>query len=300
MSEPADRRGLALAAGSYALWGLFPVYFHRVAQVPPLQVLMHRIVWSLLFMTVLLFAMGRWRLVLQAAARPRVLAAAAGSALLLSVNWYLYIWAVGQGRVVDASLGYFIVPLANVLLGWCVLKEPLRRGQWLAVGLAALAVLWMTLQGNGFPWVGVALAATFGWYGLARKTAQVGAIEGLALETAVLAPLAAAGLAWTVTTQTDAYLHADNALRGWLMAAGPITAIPLILFAAGARRIPLSLLGLLQYLAPSLQCLVGIWAYHEPFDATRRTGFALIWLALAVYSVEGLLVARPRNPTAHA
>jgi chloramphenicol-sensitive protein RarD len=216
------------------------------------------------------------------------------SAALLSGNWFLYIWAVTRGHVIDASLGYFINPLVNIVLGFGLLRERLRAAQWLAVAIAALGVLWLTWQGHHFPWIAVVLALTFGFYGLMRKVAALGPLEGLSLETVLLFPLAAAYLVWTALIGNNAFLRADSALRLVLIAAGPITAIPLLLFAAGARLIRLSTLGLLQFIAPTLQLVLGIWMFHEPFGGARIWGFVIIWAALAVYCAEGLL--RNRRP----
>jgi chloramphenicol-sensitive protein RarD len=190
--------------------------------------------------------------------------------------------------VVDASLGYFINPLFNVLLGYVVLRERLRAFQWSAIGLAGCGVLWLTWHGGQLPWVALALAFTFGLYGLLRKTASLGALEGLTLETLVLFPVAAAYVLYLTAQGQNSFIGATPSIQLLLAAAGPITAVPLLLFAAGARRIPLSLLGLLQYIGPTLQLLIGVWVYNEAFGSTRLVGFALIWSALALYSAEGL------------
>jgi chloramphenicol-sensitive protein RarD len=218
-----------------------------------------------------------------------VLGAFAISALLLSGNWLTYIWSVTHGHVVDASLGYFITPLVNVLLGYTVLKERLRPVQWAAVALAAVGVLWLAVLGGAFPWIAIVLALSFGGYGLMRKMAPLGALEGLALETMLLAPIAFVMLALYVGQGTSSFPNESSLVNTLLVGIGPITAIPLLLFAAGARRIPLSTLGLLQYLAPSIQFMLGIWIFHEPFSGARMVGFCLIWLALIVYTAEGLL-----------
>jgi len=280
--------GLLYAAAAYTVWGLFPMYFKAVQSVPPLQILMHRVVWSLIFLAIVLTARHHWGWLGRALRDRKILGGFALSALLLSLNWFVYIWAVNQGRVVDASLGYFITPLVNVMLGFVLLGERLRPIQWSAVGLAAAGVAWLAWQSGGLPWVALLLAATFGAYGLLRKTARLGAMEGLTLETLLMLPAAGVYLAWQSSAGNNAFSGAPLSTQLLLAAAGPITAIPLLMFAAGARRIPMSLLGLLQYIAPSLQFLLGVALYHEPFSGARLAGFALIWGGLAVYSLEGL------------
>ena len=281
-------RGIAYAAAAYLLWGVFPIYFKALQHVAPLEILGHRIVWSLAVCVALLLALRRLQWLAELRRQPRVLAWFAASSVLVAANWFVYIWAVNAGRVVDASLGYFINPLVNVLIGAAFLHERLRRTQWIAVGIAAAGVAWLTWQAGAVPWIGLVLALTFGVYGLLRKTAALGAIEGLSLETLLLTPVAAAYLLWLAHGGHGGFAGGDAATRLLLAAAGPVTAVPLLLFAAGARRIPFSTLGLLQYLGPSLQLLIGVWLYHEPF-AERAPGYVLIWIALAIFSVEGLL-----------
>ncbi len=210
------------------------------------------------------------------------------SATLLSANWFIYIWAVNNGHVIDASLGYFINPLVNIMFGYLLLKEKLRPGQWAAIGLAAAGVAWLGWQSGHMPWIALVLAASFGAYGLMRKTAALGPLEGLSFETMLLFPLALGYVIWLSLHGQNAFLNTDSgATRALLVAAGPITAIPLLLFAAGARRIPLSVLGLLQYISPTMQFLLGVWLFHEVFTGVRLVGFALIWSALALYAAEG-------------
>lgn len=279
--------GIFYAALAYTAWGIFPVYFRLVAQVPALEVVLHRTLWSLVFVIVVLGVRRQWGWVAALRSQPRVVATFGLSALLLSANWLIYVWAVNNQHVVDASLGYFILPLIHVALGYVFLHERPRPGQWLALAVAAAGVVWLTVQTGRLPWIALALALSFGFYGLLRKTAVLGALEGLALETALLAPLALAGLAWLGWTGHGAWVHADAATLFWLMAAGPITAVPLLLFAAGARRIPLATLGLLQYISPSLQFALGVWLFGEVVQPARLVGFGLIWLALVLYTLEG-------------
>jgi chloramphenicol-sensitive protein RarD len=220
--------------------------------------------------------------------QPKVLAGFAASAALLACNWLIYIWAVNHGKVIDASLGYFITPLFNVILGLLLLRERLRVGQWLAVALAGCGVAWLTWQSGHLPWISLLLAATWAFYSLLRKTAVLGALDGLTLETLLLFPIALGYLVLLTLSGQSGFATASTASQWLLVASGPITAIPLLLFAAGARRIPLSSLGFLQYIAPTLQMTLGVWLYHEPFDQARLTGFALIWSALVAYTLESL------------
>lgn len=280
--------GILYAATAYALWGVFPLYFKSLQDIAPMEILAHRMVWSLAFVGAVLAWRSQWAWLGEVVRRPKVLAGFAASALLLSTNWFIYIWAVNNGHVVDSSLGYFINPLFNVLLGSLLLRERLRSVQWAAVALAACGVAWLTWQAGSLPWIALLLATTFALYGLLRKTAALGALEGLALETLLLFPLACAYLLMLTIDGRNSFAGASSVSQVLLVAAGPITAIPLLLFASGARRIPLSLLGLLQYIGPTLQLLLGVWLYHEPFGGARLAGFALIWCALAVYSLEGL------------
>lgn len=289
------RTGILSAALAFFCWGLFPLYFHALNNVPPAQILAHRMLWSLLFLLIVLAIRRQWSW-LAIVKKPRVLATFVASAFLLSANWLVYIWSVNNGHVIEASLGYFINPLVNIMFGFFLLKERLRRAQWGAIAVAALGVAWLTWQSGTVPWIALILAASFGGYGLMRKTASLGALEGLSLETMVLFPLAAGYVGWLTWHGHNAFVNtASDHTRLLLIAAGPLTAVPLLLFASGARKIPMSLLGLLQYLSPTLQFLLGVWVFHEAFSAERLVGFAVIWAALALYAAEGLLHARRAN-----
>ena len=284
--------GIVYAALAFTWWGLFPLYFRIVTTVAPGEVLAHRIVWCLVLLLAVLGARRQWAWLAAVLRQPKVLGAFAASALLLSANWLTYIWSVQNGHVVDASLGYFITPLVNVLLGYSVLRERPRRAQWAALALAGLGVAWMTWQTGRLPWIALLLATTFGCYGLLRKVAVLGALEGLTLETLVLAPLALAALViWSAYGQAS-FPAPDLRTNLWLIALGPITAVPLLLFAAGARRLSMTTLGLLQYIGPSIQFVLGVWIFREPFTPARLIGFGLIWLALAIYSLDGWRVGR--------
>lgn len=281
--------GILYAALSFAIWGLFPLYFHAIREVAPLEMLAHRMLWSLLFLSLVLSARRQWAWLLDVLKKPRVVASFIASAFLLSANWFTYIRAVNQGHVIDASFGYFITPLVNVMLGFILLDERLRRVQWLAIALAACGVAWLAWQTGQMPWISLVLALTFGSYGLMRKTAALGALEGLSFETLILLPAALAYLAWLMLHGESSFItSASNSTRALLLASGPITAIPLLLFATGARRIPLSMLGLLQYITPSIQLLIGIWIFGEAFTQQRLLGFVIIWSAIVLYAVEGI------------
>jgi chloramphenicol-sensitive protein RarD len=282
------RTGIIYATLAFLCWGLFPLYFHALREVPPGQILAHRVLWSLLFLAIVLTVRRQWKWLPAVLRQPRVIAGFIASAFLLSVNWLMYIWAVNNGHVIEASLGYFINPLVNIMFGYLVLKERLRRGQWAAIGLAALGVAWLTWQAGTVPLIALILASTFGAYGLMRKTAALGALEGLSFETMVLFPLALGYVIWLSLHGQNSFVAASDQTRWLLLAAGPITAIPLLMFAAGARKIPLSVLGLLQYISPTIQFLLGIWLFHEAFTEARLVGFLLIWSALALYAAEGL------------
>ncbi len=280
-------RGVIAAASAFTLWGVFPLYLRLLQQVPSLEILSHRVLWSVVLLMSLLAMRRQWDWLALVRAQPRIIFTFATSALMVATNWVVYIWSVNHDHIVDASLGYFITPLFNVLFG-IGLGERLRLTQWVAVGLAACGVLWLTVSEGSVPWIGLVIAVTFSLYGLLRKTAALGALEGLSVETMLLLP--AAGLFLLLPDAGSSHAFGSNIpLSLLLMAAGPVTAIPLLMFAYGARRIPLSLVGLLQYIGPSIQLLLGVWLYHEPFAGAKLIGFAMIWLGLAVYSGEALL-----------
>ncbi len=286
------RSGILSAALAFLCWGLFPIYFHALGEVPPVQILAHRVLWSLAFLLLVLGFRRQWKW-LSIVRQPRVFWSFLASAFLLSANWLVYIWAVKNGHVIEASLGYFINPLVNIMLGYLLLKERMRPAQWGAIAIAALGVAWLTWQSGSVPWIALFLAASFGGYGLLRKTAALGALEGLSFETMVLFPFAAAYVGWLTFNGDNAFLNAPlDSTRILLIAAGPITAIPLLLFASGARKIPLSILGLLQYLSPTIQFLLGVWLFHEAFSSDRLVGFLMIWAALALFAGEGLYRSR--------
>lgn len=279
--------GILSAGSAFTLWGIFPLYLKLLKSVPSLEILSHRVLWSAIFLGLILALRRQWDWINRIRTRPRISLAFIASAAMLGANWVIYIWAVNADRIIDASLGYFIAPLFNVLFG-VLLGERLKAIQWLAIALAASGVAWLTLSTGQLPWIGLVLAVTFSLYGLIRKTASLGALEGLSVETLVMLPLAALFLLLPDSGSSHAFASGSLSLTLMLVAAGPVTAIPLLLFAFGARRIPLSVIGLLQYIGPSIQMMLGVWLYHEPFGSERQLGFALIWTALALYSLEAL------------
>ena len=280
-------RGVLAAGTAFTLWGMFPAYFRLMKQVPPLEILSHRVLWSVVFLLAVVALRRQWGWLVAIRAQPRIALAFVASAVMLGLNWVVYIWAVNGGHVVDASLGYFITPLFNVLFG-IMLGERLRAAQWAAVALAACGVLWLTVSTGHLPWIGLVVGITFSLYGLIRKVASLGALEGLTLETVALLPAATAFLLLPDAGSSHAF-GTEGAITLLLMSAGPVTAVPLLMFAYGARRIPLSVIGLLQYIVPSMQLLLGVWLYGEPFGLDRQLGFALIASALLLSSAESLL-----------
>jgi chloramphenicol-sensitive protein RarD len=285
-------RGLAAGAAAFAIWGLFPVYLHPLRGVPALQVIAHRITWSCLFLVAWLLLRGQLGVLTVTFARPALLARLALTATLISVNWLVYVWSVTHNHIVETSLGYYINPLVNVLLGVIVLRERLNRAQWTAIGLAALAVLYLALLAGRPPWIAGTLAVSFSLYGFVRKIISVDALPGLTTETLLLMPLAVGYLGWCQWGGGGALTTRGPDVAALLIGSGLITAIPLFLFAYGARALPYSTVGVLQYIAPTLQLLCGVVLYHESFGPARAAGFALIWMALLIYAADGLWRAR--------
>jgi chloramphenicol-sensitive protein RarD len=285
-------RGLAAGALAFTIWGLFPVYLHPLREVPATQVIAHRITWSCLF--ILLWMLGRGELASLRAifTRPPLLARLLLTALLISGNWLVYVWGVSHGHIVDTSLGYYINPLINVVLGIFVLHERLNPVQWLAVALAALGVAYLTFEAGHLPWIALTLACSFSLYGLLRKVISVEALPGLATETILLVPVAGAYLLWCEYSGTGDFGHAGAATTALLVGSGLVTAVPLFLFAYSARLLPYSTVGVLQYIGPSLQLLCGVFIFHERFDGARAVGFLVIWTALAIYAIDGVWRAR--------
>lgn len=279
--------GVLSAGCAFLLWGIFPLYLKSLKAIPPLEILSHRVFWSFMMLALVLTIRHQWGWINAIKKNPRITAAFVASASMLAINWVVYIWAINHDRIVDASLGYFIAPLFNVLFG-VMLGERLRHGQWISVTIATTGVAWLTISAGQLPWIGLTLAFTFGLYGLLRKTASLGALEGLTLETLVMLPLSALFLLLPESGSSHAFVNTGINTSLLLIAAGPVTAIPLLLFAYGARRIPLSLVGILQYIGPTIQLLLGLYLYNEAFSSTKLIGYGLIWCALGLYSIESL------------
>ncbi|UCD37585.1 MAG: EamA family transporter RarD [Fidelibacterota bacterium] len=291
MSSPG---GIYYTVAAYAAWGLLPVYWKAMYQVPAHEILAHRMLWCLPFVLVLLAARGDLRDLFQAIRDRGVMLTLLFTASLLTLNWYLYIWAVSFDRIVDASLGYFINPLLTVLLGVFFLGERPRIWQWASIFLAFTGVLYLALVYGAFPWIGLGLALTFGFYALIRKTATPGSLKGLTIETTYLFLPALVYLLRLESSGSAAFGHGGLKISILLASTGVVTIIPLLIFAVGIRQTTLTTVGLLQYIAPTLQFLIGVLVYFEPVSPTRLTGFAIIWVALGVFSIEGMLHTRQK------
>ena len=296
--DPSSRRaGILAGIGAYLLWGLFPLYWGFLEPASPTEVLAARVVFSLLSLVLLVYLTRLWPEVRRVLgdARQRVILAIA--AVLVSVNWGVFIWAVSVNRVVDTALGYFINPLVSVALGVLVLRERLRWLQWVAVGIATAAVGYATVSLGAPPWIALALAFSFGFYGLATKLAGVDAIPSLFVQTLFLTPFAVGYMVWLAQRDELVFGHAGVAHTLLMIGAGPVTALPLLLFGFAAHRVPLTLVGLLQYIAPTLQLIIGLWAFGETMSPQRWAAFVGVWIALVVFSVDAVRHARIRaNP----
>ncbi|MGY1621213.1 EamA family transporter RarD [Geodermatophilus sp. SYSU D00965] len=286
------RAGVASGLAAYGLWGLFPLYFPLLEPAGGVEIVAHRVVWSLLFVAVLLTAVRRWGQVRAVFADRRALLVLLGAAVLIAVNWLVFVLAVNSGHVVETSLGYFINPLVSVLLGVVVFAERLRVLQWVAVGIAAVAVAVLTVDYGRPPWIALTLAATFGLYGLMKKVVRVEAAPGLFVETALVAVPALVLLVVLQVRGEGTFGSAGVGHSLLLVSSGIATAIPLLLFAAATRRVPLSTVGLLQYVTPLMQLAIGVFVYREPMPPARLAGFVIVWIALAVFTVDSLRQAR--------
>ena len=288
----ATRAGLAYGLAAYGWWGLVPIYFKAVAHVPAPQVLAHRVIWSVVLLAVLMRAFGRWRAAGQALRHRRTVVTLLGTTVLIATNWFVFIWAVAHAQVLQGSLGYFVNPLVNVLLGAVFLGERLRRRQAMSVALAAVGVTYLTLSYGRFPTIALLLASTFGFYGLLRKTAAVDALVGLTLETALLTPVAIGYLIWLASRGESAFGGGSWRTDVLLALGGVVTAVPLLWFANAVRRLRLATIGFLQYIAPTMQFLLAVAIFGEPFTARHAVAFGCIWAALSMYSLDALATVR--------
>jgi chloramphenicol-sensitive protein RarD len=285
-------KGILNGIAAYALWGFFPIYWKLLHQVPALQVIGHRIGWSFILLIAFILLTKQWKDFRSAALTPKTLAIYSIAGVLLTVNWLVYVWGVNAGFIVETSLGYFINPLLSVLLGVIFLRERLRPVQWIPVALAATGVIYLTLAYGRLPWIALTLAFSFGFYGFVKKLAPLGSLYGLTLETGIVFPVALIYLAFVEFSGAGAFLHDGALIDALLIGAGLVTTIPLLMFAAAAKQIPLTVLGILQYIAPTLQFLIGVFVYHELFGESRLIGFGLVWLALVIFWVESYLAKR--------
>jgi len=287
-------KGILYAIGAYFIWGLFPVYWKWLHNVPALQLLSHRIFWSFLIMIIIIMIMRQVKALRAVAFTQHTLRVYAIAALLIGVNWLIYVWAITNDYIVEASLGYFINPLLSVLIGVIVLHERLRRWQWFSIGLAALGVIYITLTHGGLPWIALSLAFTFAVYGLVKKTAPLSSVFGLTLETGILFIPAALYILFVENTGQGAFFHQGTITDVLLIGAGLVTTIPLILFSSAAQQIPLSQVGILQYISPTLQFLLGVFVYHETFTQNHFIGFCFVWIALVIFAAEGVATYRTK------
>jgi chloramphenicol-sensitive protein RarD len=285
-------KGILNGLAAYVMWGFFPIYWKLLQQVPALQVIGHRIAWSFILLVVVLVLTRQWKDFRSATQAPKVIGIYAIAGVLLTINWLIYVWGVNSGFIVETSLGYFINPLISVLLGVIFLRERLRTIQWIPVGLAAAGVIYLTVTYGRLPWIALSLAFSFGVYGLVKKIAPLGSLYGLTLETALVFPIALIYLAYVGLTGTGSFLQEGALTDILLVGTGVVTSIPLLMFASAARQIPLTMIGVLQYVAPTLQFLIGVFLYHEPFDQSRLIGFGLVWLALIIFWAENYLANR--------
>lgn len=288
-------KGILYALGAYFLWGVIPIYWKLIQTVPAVEIIAHRILWSFVFINLVILLNRQWRQLWQLAREPRRLLPYVLMAVLLSINWLTYVWGVNAGYIVETSLGYFINPLVSVLMGVVFLRERLRNWQWLAVALAAAGIFYLTWQYGALPWIALVLAFSFGTYGLIKKQGSLGATQSFAVEVGFMLLPALGYLLFLDLNGQTALANSDARTTFLLVFSGIATGLPLLLFGAAARLIPLSSLGFLQYLAPTMQLLIGLLVYGEPFPQERLIGFGLIWVALGVFTLDSLQARRKRH-----
>jgi chloramphenicol-sensitive protein RarD len=295
-----NNKGIWYAVGAYGIWGLFPIYWKWLHQVPALQLIGHRVGWSFLMLAIIITVTSQWAIFRASAFAVRVLRYYFVAAILIGVNWLIYVWAVNAGFIVEASLGYFINPLLSVLLGVIFLRERLRVFQWVPVVLAAIGVACLTYVYGSLPWIALTLAFTFGFYGLTKKLAPLNSLYGLTLETGILFLPAVGYLLFAEMTGDGAFLHSELISDLLMAGAGLVTIVPLLMFSSAAQRIPLSLMGILQFITPTLQFLLGVLIYKEPFTSAQFTGFGIVWIALILFWLEGYMAHRAQPAPALA
>jgi chloramphenicol-sensitive protein RarD len=292
MASSKQSRAAWYVGLSYTLWGFFPIYWKALAGISSLQLICHRIVWSFLMLAVMTARTQEFHVLWKAMQSWRTVGIYTVAAIAIATNWLIFVWAVSINQIVQISLGYFINPLLSVLLGMMVFHERLRRLQWVSVSLAAAGVLYLTLALDALPWIALSLAASFGTYALMKKLAPLGPVQGLAFETGILFVPAAAFLIVQELAGRGAFMHAGPLRNVLMLGSGPVTTLPLLMFAAGVRRIPLSLVGMLQYINPTLQITIGVMLYKEPFTRIQLVGFGLVWSALVLFAIEGYVTRR--------
>ncbi len=289
-------KGIFLALGAYLLWGFLPIYWKLLKEVPPLQILSHRIIWSLFFISIFLFLKKDWSWISSLRKNPRNLLYFCGISTLIALNWFTYIWGVNNNYIVETSLGYFLNPLVNILLGIIFLKEKPRSTQWLAIAFAFIGVAYLTYTYGRVPWISLILAGSFGVYGLLKKVVQMGPLRGLALETAILSPLALSYLMYQDHLSSAVFLNSSIQIDLLLICGGIVTSLPLLLFAAATKKISMTVLGSIQYVAPTIQFLLGVLVYGETFSSEQLYGFTFIWIALIIFTIDLIRSSRKRTP----
>jgi chloramphenicol-sensitive protein RarD len=279
-------RGILNGLGAYILWGMFPLYWKFLQHVPAMQIIGHRIAWSFVLLAFVILLKGQWKNFRASVSSFKIFLIYFTASALLSVNWFIYVWGVNSGRIVEASLGYFINPIFCVMLGMIFFHERLRLFQWIPVILATAGVIYLTLQYGRVPWIAITLAFTFGLYGLVKKLAPLDSLFGLTFETAIAFPLALAYLVFAGISGTGSFPGEDNLSNILLIGTGVVTSVPLLLFASAARQIPLTMIGILQFISPTIQFLIGVLVYNEIFDRSDMIGFGLVWVALIIFWLE--------------
>jgi chloramphenicol-sensitive protein RarD len=285
-------KGMLNGIAAYLLWGVFPIYWKLLHEVSAMQVIGHRIIWSFALLILFILLTKQWNEFRSVALTPKTLGLYSIAGALLTVNWLVYVWGVNSGFIVETSLGYFINPLISVLLGVIFLHERLRPAQWIPVALATAGVIYLTVAYGRLPWIALSLAISFGIYGFVKKLAPLGSLYGLTLETGIVFPVALLYLAFVALNGTSAFFHEGVQIDLLLIGAGVVTTIPLLMFASAARQIPLTVVGLLQYIAPTMQFLIGVFLYKELFDRAHLIGFGIVWIALIIFWVENFIANR--------